>query len=112
MTEVIVVNPTGIEESESKIPINFKIRQNHPNPFNVSTAIEYELNAGAMAELVIYNASGQSVMTLVKQYREPEKYSLRWDGLLNKGQRVANGVYFYEFKVDDGVIFKKMMIMR
>ncbi len=112
MTGVIVVNPTGAEEIKSKIPVNFNIRQNHPNPFNVYTVIEYELNIGAMTELVIYNASGQSVMTLVKQHREPGKYSVRWDGLNNKGQRVSNGVYFYEFKVGDGVMYKKMMIMR
>jgi len=112
MTGVIFVNSTGVEESKSKITADFKISQNHPNPFNVSTTIEYELNTDAMTELVIYNTSGQSVKTLVKQYRTPGKYSVRWDGNNNEGQRVSNGVYFYALKVDDDVIYRKMMIMR
>lgn len=112
MTGIIFVNPTGMEESESEVPMKFRVGQNYPNPFNIFTTINYELHAPAMTKLVVYNALGQIVRTYVKQYRTPGKYYVMWDGRNNNGQRVSNGVYFYEINIGDDVVQRKMVLIR
>ena len=62
------------------MPLTAQLAQNHPNPFNSETVIEYGLPQSGEIQLVIYDVSGQRVATLVSGSRAAGTYALRWDG--------------------------------
>lgn len=76
-------------------PIKVVLGQNFPNPFNPETTIPYALPEDGRITLVIYNALGQAVRTLVDGNVPADSYSVRWDSRDDAGRIVSSGVYFY-----------------
>jgi subtilisin family serine protease len=74
---------------------------NYPNPFKTATTISYLLTdvTSDYVEVKIYTVSGRHIRTLRELDRVVANYrSLVWDGLDEKGDAVANGVYFARVK--------------
>jgi hypothetical protein len=101
----------------------FSLAQNYPNPFsstvrsratgNPSATIKYALPKNAEVRLVIFNAFGQKVRTLVdRESKEPGSYAVEWDGRNDAGQSVATGVYFYKLTTKDYVRTMKMLLIK
>jgi hypothetical protein len=67
---------------------------NSPNPFNPETSISYSLAENRRVSLVVYNALGQKVRTLVNGPLAAGKHMTRWDGRDDAGRSVSSGVYF------------------
>lgn len=66
-----------------------------PNPFNVRTAIRYDVFALSPVRLTIYDISGRVVRRLVDSaLQSPGTYFVDWDGRDDRGRMVAGGVYF------------------
>jgi len=90
--------------------------QNNPNPFNMSTKITYEVPAlrqgAANIRLLVYNAQGQEVRTLVNERRNAGRYTVNWDGRDDAGNYVSSGVYFYKMTADNVVITKKLAVTK
>ncbi len=105
---------TGVEEDAvAGIPTGFELKQNYPNPFNPSTTIEYHLNRPAAVRLIIYNALGQKVRTLVtRDHQAAGKYTVQWDGKDDYGRLVASGLYMYRLESGRQVQMKKMLLMK
>lgn len=97
--------------SESMPKLDY-LGRNYPNPFNPSTTIEYGIAANSHVSLKIYNINGQLVKTLVNEERMIGHYKEVWDGLNNRDQRVASGVYFYKMKTSKYTKTKKMVLLR
>ena len=94
-------------------PMGFRLMQNHPNPFNPSTTIAFEIKDAAKDyRLDIYNIKGQLVKTLHKGKLGLGRHSLVWNGQDNYDNEVASGVYFY--RLDDGQksLSRKMLLMK
>jgi hypothetical protein len=90
-------NATAVAEENPSLPTAFNLAQNYPNPFNPSTTIKYDLPKHAEVKLVVYNAFGQKVRTLVDNARQESGYhQIVWNGTNDAGQPVASGVYFYK----------------
>lgn len=112
MTGVVMVNPTGIEESELGLGQATSVEQNYPNPFISSTKINYTINSQTVTEISVYDASGQKIKTLVRQNMAPGDYSVTWSGENEGGVQVPAGVYFYEIKKGDDITKGKMLVLR
>jgi len=72
-----------------------------PNPFDRTTRLSYEVPRAGAAALVVYDASGRAVRHLVQGRSEPGRFSAVWDGRTDAGERLAAGVYLYEFVLGD-----------
>jgi hypothetical protein len=95
--------PTGITGEHFDQVINdFTLQQNYPNPFNATTTIWYKLAHSAQVKLVVYNALGQKIRTIVESYQAAGPHVQRWDGRADNGFTVATGVYFYEITAQNG----------
>ncbi len=97
---------------DEKLPKEFFVAQNFPNPFNPETEILYELPKDAQVRLVVYNILGQKVKTLVDERQRAGRYNIRWEGRDDSGEEVASGVYFYKIQAGDIEIAKKMLLIR
>lgn len=107
------VDPTA------QIPEKFAISQNHPNPFNPQTIIQYQLPEPGHVKIKIYNLLGEEVGALEDRFKEAGYYQIQWDGKNALGQEVSSGVYVYQIKFEsqnpDSKIFhqvKKMTLLR
>jgi len=89
---------------ENHIDLNFKLYQNHPNPFNPSTEIKYQVKAPCQINLAVYNLKGQAVQELVDSYQSPGTYSVN----LNM-QDHPSGIYVYKVRMGDFQKFRKML---
>jgi len=91
---------------------NYELKANYPNPFNPGTTIEYTLKERSQVSLVIYNALGERVRTLVNDVQAADKYQVRWDGRNEQGIHVASGIYIYKLTAGDFVSARKMILMK
>lgn len=66
----------------------------YPNPFMLSTQINYTLLEENQTSLRIYNVNGQIIRNLQNNIQEAGKYSLQWDGLNESGNKLSNGIYY------------------
>ena len=81
--------------------------QNHPNPFNYSTIIKYQIDDNCSIKISIYDILGREVKTLVNEQQHPGSYTIKWDAL-----NVSSGVYFYQLKTKDYINTKKMILLK
>ena len=66
-----------------------------PNPFEAATLIRFDMAEPAPVGLVIYDARGRVVRTLIDgAVRSAGRHMVRWDGSDDGGARVAPGVFF------------------
>lgn len=66
-----------------------------PNPFNPETRVSYSVPAGgADVTLVIYDAQGRQVRTLVDGRQAEGTHAMPWDGRDDSGALAGSGVYF------------------
>jgi uncharacterized repeat protein (TIGR01451 family) len=93
-------------------PQSYELKQNFPNPFNMSTTIRFQLRQSDNVELLIYNMKGQLVRTLVKGHLEAGVHEMLWDGCDNSGQIVPSGNYIYSLKVNDFEQVQKMILVK
>ncbi len=83
---------TGV--SEEQRPVTFSLSQNHPNPFNPSTTIEFTLPHEAHAKLEVFNTLGQRRAIVVDATMQPGNHTVTVDAA-----NWASGVYYYRLSV-------------
>jgi hypothetical protein len=113
--ELLVGNGTFVDsygDGLPALPTETVLRQNHPNPFNPSTVIRYELAKAGRVRLRVYDVSGALIKGLEDRYREPGRYEVGWDGTTDRGGQVASGVYFYVLEAPDTKLAKKMLCVK
>ena len=80
----------------------------YPNPTpNGEVWIPYELGEETEVEIKIYDIAGELVRTFT-----PTNNPAYWDGLNQKGKKVASGIYIYLFKAGSYTATGKMAICR
>ncbi|MBU0507242.1 T9SS type A sorting domain-containing protein [bacterium] len=89
------------------VPLEYSLAQNHPNPFNAKTEIEYSLRESGRVTLTIYNATGQLVKTLVDGYQSADRYRVSFNA-----DELASGIYLYKLEVNDFTSVKKMVLLK
>jgi len=104
--------PAQIVRRDTEAPTAYRLSQNYPNPFNPETAIRYALPEDAHVELVIYNATGQVVRTLVDASRPARYHQVIWDSRDDQGRLVSGGVYFYRMTADEFSDTRRMILLR
>ncbi|MDI6804890.1 MAG: cohesin domain-containing protein, partial [Bacteroidota bacterium] len=98
---IVVDSRVGVENYIGTIiPTNYSLKQNHPNPFNPTTIINYQLpppdgRAGIdnWVTLKVYDVLGREVATLVDEFKEGGYYEAIWDAT-----NIPSGVFFYRMQ--------------
>lgn len=90
----------------------FDLHPNYPNPFNPSTTIAFDLPRRTSVTLSIVNILGQEVTRLVDGEIAAGSHSVEWDGLDASGEVASSGVYLYRLETDDGVLSRKMLLLK
>ncbi|MCH7938800.1 MAG: fibronectin type III domain-containing protein [Candidatus Marinimicrobia bacterium] len=94
------------------VPGQYALRQNYPNPFNPSTMIRFDLPEASRVQLIIYDAMGREVRTLLWGEQSAGYQSVNWDGADDRGQPVSSGIYFYRLQAESYSETMKMVLLR
>ena len=78
-----------------------------PNPFNLTTRIQYTLGKNTKVEIAVYDLLGRKVATLMDGYQNGGSHQVVWDA-----SEVSAGVYLYQMKTNDIVISKRMTLIK
>ena len=94
------------------IPKVLALHQNHPNPFNPTTTLRYDLSEDTQVSIMIYDIMGREVRTLVNKQQSAGYKSVVWDATNNFGQPVSGGMYLYRISAGEFVQVKKMVLLK
>jgi len=94
--------PTALEENGSgaigKGPNSYCLFKNYPNPFNLSTTIEFQIPKREYVEIKVSNLLGREIKRLVERTFDTGRFSVTWNGTDNFGIPVASGIYLCSLK--------------
>jgi hypothetical protein len=104
--EMIVDVPEQVVSRPQLLP-------NHPNPFNPSTTIQFDLPAsGGLVRLQVFDVTGRLVRTLVSEPLGSGRHSVDWDGRDSRGQLVGSGTYFARLRTEGWEETQKMSLLK
>jgi hypothetical protein len=101
----------GVPRAETS---GLRLLPNQPNPFNPSTALVFEIDGGAPADvaLAVYDMGGRLVRTLVAERLEPGQHRRLWDGRDAQGRTVAAGTYFARLSTRGQVVTRPLSLVK
>lgn len=94
-------------QRQTVIPTLWALMQNHPNPFNAKTTINYQLPVANHVKLEVYNLLGRKVAILVDERQEAGYRSVVWDA-----SEVSSGLYFYKLTAGEFTETRKMILVK
>jgi len=89
------------------IPSTTALLGNHPNPFNPTTEIRFQLSAATVMSLKAYDILAREVAVLVDGFVEAGYHKVTLDG-----SHLASGVYYYRMIAGSYVNSKKILLVR
>ena len=94
------------------LPKQFQLSQNHPNPFNPTTTVKFQLPVDANVRIELYNSIGQKVSELLNSDLSGGVHEVTFEG-----SNLSSGIYYYTMNAvgKDGSNFtstKKMILMK
>lgn len=89
----------------NEIPLTFDLKQNHPNPFNPVTQIEYILREDGYVTLRVFDMLGKEVALLVNTHEKAGIHSVNFNA-----ENLSSGIYFYSIRAKDFYSVKKMVL--
>jgi len=102
-----------LSNNDFKIPKEYSLENNYPNPFNPTTQINYSLPKNSDVKLIIYDLLGNKVKTLLDdEYHSAGFKTIKWNGTNELGVKTSSGVYFYALKAGSFYQTKKMILIK
>jgi len=103
---------TGIHTATERLPDNFDLLRNYPNPFNAGTVIEFVVKVPGMIRLEIFSITGKYVRSLTNKRYPSGSQRFFWDGTDQTGAAIASGVYICRLIQVDRSYQIKMILLR
>jgi len=128
---VVQLTNDPLDQTAVTVSVQFgaSLAQSAPNPFVVGavaeTAIRFSIGGAppvpgqapqiesyAEVRLEVFDVRGARVATLVDDIKSPGEYTVGWDGMSDRGNPVASGVYFYRLDAPGQVLTQKLVLIR
>ncbi|MEN8005734.1 MAG: FlgD immunoglobulin-like domain containing protein [Candidatus Krumholzibacteriota bacterium] len=108
----VVVNMVS-EVPDATTPLHSALFPNHPNPFNPSTVIRFDLAKDVPVRLTVFDIAGRTVRTLIDGRKMTAgRHEEQWDGRSNAGRPAPAGIYLYRFEAGDHTETRRMSLVK
>ena len=99
--------PFGIDPSNLNVPVDYKLEQNFPNPFNPETTVKYSIPKAGIVKLAVYDLNGRVVKLITDSYHSVGNYveTINMNGF-------SSGIYLYEISAGDITLSGKMVLVK
>jgi len=107
---ILITNTSGIVQvshTSSNIRDKFYLSQNFPNPFNPETIVRYEIPLKSHISLVIFDALGKEILTLVRGQQNAGSYEVKVNAV-----NLPGGIYFLKMSSGEFTETKKMLLIK
>jgi len=94
-------------KDDNKLPKEFALFNNYPNPFNPTTTINYSIKQDGLVSLKVYDILGKEVATLVNENKPPGKHSVKFNA-----SNLPSGIYFYRIVSGNFSATKKLILLK
>ncbi|MDZ7302324.1 MAG: Ig-like domain-containing protein [candidate division KSB1 bacterium] len=106
-----------VQDNAGKIPHQFALYQNFPNPLRVSAfkpemTIQFDLPEAGQTELMVYDLAGRRVRQLLTAPMPAGAHHLRWNGHDDNGHPVNSGVYLFVLRVRTDGLTRELVATR
>ncbi len=105
--EITPDETTDISRDQQNIPEDYLLFESYPNPFNPTTTIKYQLPKASNVKLVIYDAMGREVATLVNSNKSVGSHKIEFNGA-----SLTSGIYYYRIQAGLFINTKKMVLLK
>jgi len=103
--------PTSVNPG-ANLPAEFSLGQNYPNPFNPSTKIDVRVPQQGDLNLRIFDVTGRLIRSFTYERVPPGVHTVEWNGLTDAGLPASTGVYFYQARLGERILSRKMMLLK
>jgi len=111
--DVLYYDPEAVAvDDRQQIPASLSLGSNFPNPFNPVTLIPFQLERPGQTRLVVFDAKGRLVNTLMNDFLAAGRYEIKWNGLSATGSSQASGVYFAVLSFNQETQVIKMNLLK
>ncbi|MBI2506185.1 MAG: T9SS type A sorting domain-containing protein, partial [Candidatus Latescibacteria bacterium] len=108
-----VETSTAVQEEAGTLPHQTSLGNAYPNPFNGGTQIPFVVASSEVrVTLVLYDALGRKIRTLVNGFLPLGTHAVTWDGLDEAGAVVGNGFYLVELRAGTARTTGKLMLLK
>ena len=94
------------------LPNEPQLQQNAPNPFNSQTIISYFLPKSGPTRLEVFSVIGQRVAVLRQGHQQAGYHRLHWNARDSAGRPLASGMYLYRLVTEEGILTRKLTLLR
>jgi hypothetical protein len=103
---------SNVVEVDVALPAAYTLEQNHPNPFNPTTNINFSIPVDAEISLKVYTSLGEEIADILSGNFQSGSHQIVFDA-----GKLSSGIYHYKISAKgiDGSSFssiKKMMILK
>jgi hypothetical protein len=108
------VSAMGIKDEfqKNKIPVNFEITQNFPNPFNPSTQIKCFLPSDGKVQVRIFDITGKLIKEIFSGVKKAGENVFTWNGKNGNGALVTSGAYLFSVSYNNTQLTRKMIYLK
>ncbi len=104
----LYIENTTLKLLENKqVPKNFAIVSIHPNPFNSSCAIEFDVPEKCDVAIELYDIQGKNIGEREFGYLQAAKYRMRWNA-----ENLPSGTYFVRLNAGNRTITKRAVLLK
>jgi hypothetical protein len=98
---------TDVPASGSDRPTELRLHPNHPNPFNPSTIIRYDVADAGRIRLSIVDLAGREIAVLSDGHHDVGTHTITFDA-----SRFASGVYVCRLQSESGQRIRKITLIK
>jgi len=98
---------TDVNDESITAPNGYNLEQNHPNPFNPSTVINFSLANESKVTLKVFGMLGNEIATLVDENKNVGIHQVNFDA-----SGLAGGLYCYRLTTENFSQTKKMLLLK
>jgi hypothetical protein len=109
-TTLVAVEDEG--EPAPELPATFHLYAPAPNPSAHRTTIAFDMPSERVVRLLVHDAAGRRVRTLVDGRVPAGRHRLTWDGADDAGRPAAIGIYFVRFEAGTAHARHKIALIR
>lgn len=107
LKQYAAVLPVNILPVNTITPVEFRLNQNFPNPFNPVTKISYSLPKASFMELNVYDISGRLVKNLFSGRHAEGNYEMDFNG-----ESLSSGIYICRMNSENYTNSIKMILVK